>query len=97
MDELLILGSPIGAAIMFSLAGFASKYTKQEAEEFDLMKVVSTMIVGAIVGVVMLMLGVEPTESNFELYIAETGFFVVILYYLLNTLKHKIEEYKTIS
>jgi len=62
----------LGAGLTYSL----TTYLKKQGQEFDIKKLLSTSIIGVLVGVVTLITGLEPSTG--AAYIAQLGLIPVI-------------------
>jgi hypothetical protein len=56
----------VGAALMYSLIFYLKKYDLEEKEEFNKWKFISTLSVGAVVGVGSAFAGYDITYTNIE-------------------------------
>ena len=79
------------AAVVYSLSMYVKKAMKEEPQKFDVAKFLTTVIWGAIIGVVLTNSGVEITEQSVEAqFVAYAGLIAItenIVKFVLRAIK----------
>lgn len=89
MTEINTVIATIGWTIMFSLAIFFKKTTKENPEAFNVEKFFTTILFSAIIGTILAVSGMSATEGNYNLIATQYAVVALIVQNIVHTVYRK--------
>jgi len=84
--DIATVATSILAAVVYAASMYLKKNLSDNPQSFDPLKFLSTVIVGAIVGIVMCQSGTQVTEQDFETQLATYAGLVAVVENVLKIL-----------